>query len=123
MIFNTININGTDIYRPNDMVLAREDVYAAEYTTCTGKTIADVIGWKYADTTLEWDTLPDSMMSVLLNMTGENTIIIPDADNIYTEQCIRTGFEDAPTRFTTDTGDVIWKGIKVNISFINTHTL
>ena len=121
MIFNMITIDGTNIYRPNDMVLSREDVYAAEYTTCTGKTIADVIGWKYADTSLEWDILPDEMMTVLLRMSGESEIVFTDADGTHTESVIRTGFSDAPTRFTRDDGSIIWKDVRLNISFINIH--
>lgn len=53
-IFNTIQINGTDLYRPTDFSPAREAVYAGEYKTCLGETIADLIGWRYSDMTLEW---------------------------------------------------------------------
>jgi hypothetical protein len=48
--YETITIGSSSIFKPNEMELEREDVYAGEYTTCTGRVIADLIGWRYADT-------------------------------------------------------------------------
>ena len=40
-----IYINGTAIPKPPEFELEREDLYAAEYTSMSGKTIADRIGF------------------------------------------------------------------------------
>ena len=64
-IFNTITIDNEQIFRPSDFDLKREDVYAGEYTTCTGAVIADRIGWRYSDIELKYDTLPDDQMQTL----------------------------------------------------------
>lgn len=120
-LFETITINESEIYRPNDFKLEREDVYAGEYVTCTGKTIADRIGWKYADTTLSWDAIPNSQMAVLTGLSGQGTITFADSDGNHTETFIRAGFENTPTRFTYDDGSVVWKDVNLNIRFINAH--
>ncbi|SFO07754.1 hypothetical protein SAMN05216515_10682 [Eubacterium pyruvativorans] len=117
----TITINGRDILRPNDFTPSREDVYAAEYTTCTGKLIADRIGWKYADMTLSWDTLPQAMLDVLTGMNGEATLAFEDNDGLHTERIIRGRFANIPTRFTGIDGNAAWQNISVEVRFIDVH--
>ena len=67
-VYNTIQLNGVELFRPNDFAPKREDIYGAEITTCSGKVIADRVGWRYADMTLNWDTLPQAQLDVLLKM-------------------------------------------------------
>ena len=43
-IYNTIKLNGVELFRPNDFAPKREDIYAAEITTCSGKVNADRVG-------------------------------------------------------------------------------
>lgn len=119
-IFNTIKINNVEIFRPNDFEISREDVYAAEYTTCTGKTIADRIGWKYADMELSWDMLTDQMLATLSSMTV-GTLKFTDSDGEHTESIMRLGFNNTPTRFTKN-GAAIWKNVSVNVRFLDVHT-
>ena len=119
---NTIKINGTDIFRPTDFSPARENIYAAEITTCTGKTIADLIGWKYSDMTMQWDTLPQDQLDELLAMSGECTLIFDDADGTeHTETIIPTTQVWVSTRTTKLDGSVVWKDISVGVRFINAH--
>ena len=66
------------IRKPPEFEPKREDVYGAEYTTCTGKYIADRIGWKYSDMSLTWDALPQSEVEALIAMTGECTFTFDD---------------------------------------------
>lgn len=122
-VFNTITIDGSEIFRPNGFEVKREDVYAAEYTTMTGKTIADRIGWKYSDMTLQWDILTEDMLSALIGIEGEVAITFEDSDGPHTEQIIRKGFSNAPTRTTGPEGTPLWSGIEMEIAFINTHPL
>ncbi len=121
-IFNTIKINGTEILRPNDFELKREDVYAGEYTTMTGKMIADRIGWKYSDMSLKWDMLPDNQLAVLAGITGTATLKFTDSDGEHTESVIRGSFGKTATRLTKN-GQSIWKDVELEIMFINTHNV
>lgn len=120
-VFDTIKIDTDDVIAPNDLELRREDVYAAEYTSCTGKTIADKIGWKYADATLEWDTLPEAQLAILAGIDGEFTLEFTDSDGTHTETAIRLGFRNTATRFTDDSGDAVWRNIEMEVAFINVH--
>ena len=121
-VFNTITINGIEIFRPNDFEIKREDVYAGEYVTLTGKTIGDRIGWKFSDMTLKWDMLTDSMMQTLINLSGEFSITFRGSDKDHTERAIRRGFANTPTRLTGPNGP-IWTGVEMEIHFINTHPI
>lgn len=120
-IFNTITIDNEQIFRPSDFDLKREDVYAGEYTTCTGAVIADRIGWRYSDIELKYDTLPDDQMQTLLGMSGECNLTFTDSDGSHTEKVIRLAFSNAPTRFTAYDGSVLWKDVAVSLRFINVH--
>lgn len=122
-IFETITIDGTEIFRPNDFEVQREDVYSGEYTTLTGKTIADRVGWKYSDMTMKWDILTDEMLAALLSLSGEATLQFEDSDGQHTETIIRKGFTNAPTRTTGPNGNIIWSGIEMAVSFINAHPI
>lgn len=120
-VFNTIMIGNTEVFRPNDMDIKREDVYRGEYTTCTGKIIADRIGWRYSDMRLKWDTLTTNMLDALLS-SWQFEITFEDADGIHTEQVIRDGYTNTPTRFTGYNGEPVWKDIEMGVRFINVHT-
>lgn len=117
-----IIINGVQIPRPPKFGPAREDIYKGNYVTCTGKTIADRIGWKYSDMSLEWDGLPQQAVDVLVNMNGVNSIVFDDLDGeIVEEQIVRTSAVALRHRYTLG-GVVIWKKVKVEIKFIGSHT-
>lgn len=121
-LFHKIWINGVKMFAPNDFTLERSDVYAGEITTCTGKTIADRIGWKYADMSLNWDYLPQEYLETILNLSGVFTITFENEEGIqFTEQCIRKGSTMTGTRFTDVHGNMMWKGVQFDISFINVH--
>lgn len=117
-----IIINGEQIPRPPKFSPTRSDIYKGDYVTCTGKTIADKIGWKYADMSLEWDALPQQAVDVLVNMSGVNTIVFDDLDGeLVEEQIVRTSAVALRHRYTQG-GVTIWKKVKVDIKFIGSHT-
>lgn len=122
-IYNKIYINGRPYFRPNDFEIKREDVYAGEYTTCTGKLIADKIGWKYSDLPMKWDILPDEDLVYLTTLTGSFDITFRDSDGQHTEQVIRRAFTNTPTRTTGPEGTKIWTGVEMEVSFLNTHPI
>ena len=117
-----ITINGTQILRPPAFAPQIEDIYAGEYTTCTGKTVGDVVGWKYSDATLTWDALPQSSVDVLIAMSGENSLtFVNPSGMITTETVIRDSVVQLQNR-NTIRGEVWWKNVSVAIRFINAHS-
>lgn len=123
-VFNTIKIDDNTIYKGNDFTLQREYIYAGEYETCTGKRIADVVGWRYADTTIEWDTLPQDMLNYILHLTGKRVIF--SFKNEYgvniPEYVIPQVISSQATRFTDPTtGKPVWKNIQLQLRFVEAH--
>ena len=116
-----ITINGNQILRPPAFAPQIEDIYAGEYTTCTGKTVGDVVGWKYSDATLTWDALPQSSVDVLIAMSGENSLtFVSPSGTTTTETVIRDSVVQLQNR-NTIRGEVWWKNVSVQIRFINAH--
>lgn len=116
-----ITINGNQILRPPTFAPQIEDIYAGEYTTCTGKTVGDVVGWKYSDATLTWDALPQSSVDVLVAMSGENTLsFVNPSGMITTETVIRDSVVQLQNR-NTIRGEIWWKNVSVQIRFIDAH--
>lgn len=121
-IFTYIQINGTNIIRPNDFAPQKEQVYAGEITTHSGKTIADLIGWRWSDLEMKWDILPQSQMRFLAGLSGENTITFTDAvGESHTEKFRLISHVSTNTRVTRPDGSQIWKDVTLSISFIETH--
>lgn len=123
-IFNTIYIDGVgDLPRPNDFTLERENILAAEVTTCTGKKYADLIGWRYSDLTLTFDSMPESTLTWLLQQTGRGTTIRgrDERGNQFTEHVILEKSSSQATRETVD-GKAVWKNVQIAIRFMDVHS-
>lgn len=116
-----IAIDGEEIYRPPTFAPQMQDLYAGEYTTCTGRIVGDRIGWKYADMTLSWDGLPQSMVDILIGMSGEAELEFEAPDGtIATEPIIRTSVVQLRNR-NTIRGEVFWLDVSCEIRFIGAH--
>lgn len=115
-----ITIDGTQIYKPAAFAPQIEDIYSGEYTTCTGKTVGDRIGWKWADMTLQWDALPQSMVDVLVGMSGAVTMTFDAPQGAQTEEIIRSSSVQLRNR-NTIRGEVYWRDVSLEIRFINAH--
>ena len=121
-VFDTITIDNKTFLRPNDFKPAREYVYAGEIVTCTGKTIADLIGWKYADMSLEWDTLPQSQLEDLLDLDGtEVTFTFTDADGTTASETVIPLTHSLTAKREVTDGIPAWKDVKTDLRFINVH--
>lgn len=122
-VFNTITINGSEIFRSNGFTLAREWIYAAEIVTCTGKVCADVVGWRYSDITLEWDNLPQNQLQALMDLNGSavEMTFSNELNESVTEMVIPTVSTARITRKTDFNGNVAWSGVKLTLRFINAH--
>ena len=117
-----IYINGEQVSRPPTFSPRKEDVYKGDYTTCTGKYIADRVGWRFSEMELSWGALPQQMVDVLVNMSGINTITFDDLDgNLREENIVRVSMVAMRHRHTQG-GVTIWKDVKVTIRFIDSHT-
>lgn len=122
-IFNTITIDGKEIYRGNDFTLQREWIYASEIVTCTGKVCADVVGWRYANLTINWDAIPQDQLQAILALDGTevNMTFSNEANQSVTEAVIPTATAATATRVTDSNGNAIWSGVKLELRFINAH--
>jgi hypothetical protein len=71
---------------------------------------------------LEWDTLPQSQMEVLLSMSGQSTITFMGADGTsHTESIVRTSAISTASRATSSDGNPVWSDVKVEVRFLNAH--
>ena len=123
-IFNTISIDNKTIYRGNDFTLQREYIYAGEYETCTGKRLADLVGWRYADVTITWDSLPQTMFSDILGLSGTavDFTFSNELDASVTESVFPQVISSQATRLTNPyDGSVVWKNVSLQLKFINAH--
>lgn len=123
-IFNTISIDSEIIYQGNDFTLQREYIYAGEYETCTGKRVADLVGWRYADLTIQWDTLPEEMLGYVMGLTGEavDFTFTDELGNSITESVIPTVISSQATRLTNPYDrSAIWRNVSLQLRFINAH--
>ena len=108
--------------RPLNFGVQREDIYAGQYTTCTGATRADKIGWKYSDMTWSWDGLKQSDVEKLCSLSGECTLTFddPSGDTIQ-ESFIRSSVVSMRCRNKFE-NEYWWTGVSCSISFIDSHT-
>lgn len=123
-IFNTISIDSDVIYRGNDFTLQREYIYAGEYETCTGRRIADLVGWRYADITIQWDALPEAMLSDIMALTGD-AVDLTFTDELgisVTESVIPKIISSQATRLTNPyDGSAVWRNVQLQLTFVNAH--
>lgn len=122
-IFNTITIDNNEIYRGNDFTLSREYLYAGAIETCTGKRCADLVGWRYQDLTIQWDTLPDAQLQDVLSLSGDQVdmTFTDESGTTVTEAVIPTVITSTVTRLTDPQGNIMWKGIGLQLQFIEAH--
>ena len=123
-LFNTISIDNKVIYRGNDFTLQREYIYAGEYETCTGKRMADLVGWRYADVTITWDTLSQTMLGYIMGLTGSavNFTFTNELGSSVTEKVIPQIISSQATRLTNPyDGTAVWKNVSLQLKFVNAH--
>lgn len=113
-----ITINGQSIPYPNDFTMKKVPRVVSEIETMNGTTIADISGWKYDDTTLQWDTLLDDDLQKLLAAISSNifTVVFEDIDGQHAVQAILTERQNVKTPLFKD-GNLIWSDIHIGLSF------
>lgn len=117
-----IMIDDQALPKPPEFSPQRQDIYAGEITTCTGKIIADRIGWKYADMTLSWPALTQAEVDILVGMSGPCTLKFHGLDgNLHVQTVVRTSVVGLRNRNTIG-GTVYWRDVTVSIRFLNPLT-
>lgn len=113
-----ITINNKLIPYPNDFRMEKVPNKVATLTLMNGKTISDVNGWKYADATLQWDTLLETDLQNLLNAISENEFVMSfnDIDGAHSINAVLESRVNTKTRYKHN-GDIVWKDINVKLSF------
>lgn len=122
-IFNSISIDGTEIFRSNGFTLDREWIYAAEIETCTGKRCADVVGWRYSDLQLSWDNLPQDQLQAIFDLSGAeiDMTFSNERNQTVTEKVIPKVTTAKVTRKTDPQGNIAWTGVGLTVTFVNAH--
>lgn len=114
-----MTINGKDVPYPNSFQLQKVPNIVNEMTTLTGRVVADVNGWRYGDTELQWDTLLDEDLQNLLTAIGDETFEISFSDidgNTRTVTAVLRGRANIKTPlFYKDV--TVWNDVRVSLSF------
>lgn len=109
---------------PNDFQMKRILNKVGTITTLSGKQISDFNGYKYADTTLQWDTLLDTDLQNLLHALEdwEFSITFSDIDGAHTYNAIPESRVSTKSRFKHN-GNIVWKDIQLTVSFPDCYSL
>lgn len=121
--FNTITIDGDEIFRGNDFALQREYIYAGEYETCTGKRCADLVGWRYGDLTISWDNLPQDQLDIILALSGTEVdfTFSNESGESVTEKVRPIVIASQASIYTDPFGVKSWKNISLQLQFTEAH--
>lgn len=114
-----ININGYSIPYPNSFSMKKVPRIVSEMETLDGSIVADVAGWRYDDTTLQWDTLLDADLRNLLlalDASAAFPITFNDIDGERTVNAIYRGRSNVKTPMFHN-GVTVWKDIQVELTF------
>lgn len=116
-----IQINGKRIPYPNDFTMNKTANIVNEITTMTGDVIADINGWRYADTTLKWDFLYETELQNLMTETdplnGTFALTFSDVESgTLTVNAYRRSRITVKTRYK-ENGNIVFTGIELNVTF------
>lgn len=114
-----LTINGKSIPYPKKFEMKKAPNIVAELTTMSGKNIADVNGWKYANVTLEWGALYPEDLNRLILATADPSFTVTFLDKDGTTKTVNAilrSFKKAKTLVRY--GDkYVWDGVAVELSF------
>lgn len=114
-----ITINGYDIPYPNDFELQKVPNIVNEMQTLTGKTVADINGWKYGDVEFRWGTLLDEDLQNLLAAIADNEFQISFKDIDGADHTVNAVFKGRANVKTPmfHKGVTVWRDVSVQLSF------
>ena len=114
-----LRINNYNLPYPKAFEMRKEPNIVCELTTMTGSKVADVNGWRWADTTIEWGALYQEDLTLLLQATASPTLTIAFENmsgGTTTVNAILKGFVGKRTLAVYD-GDTVWEGVAIAVSF------
>ena len=117
-----IEVNGNKIPYSNSMEMNQVPNIVNEVMTMNGNMQADINGWKYEDTSLDWDYLEERYINTLLTETDplngpfELSFYGPGSNTYKTVKAIRIGRVVVKTRFKRN-GVIVWTGIRLDLRF------
>lgn len=116
---NTITINNQALPYPKSFKLQKTPNIVCELETMSGKRIADVNGWRYADTSIEWGALYPEDLKRLVDATADPSFTIIFTDEEGTAQTVNAVLRSfSRSRTLARYGnDFVWEGVGINLSF------
>ena len=117
-----IKVNGNKIPYSNSMEMNQVPNIVNEVMTMNGNMQADINGWKYEDTSLDWDYLEERYLNTLLTETDplngpfELSFYGPGSNTYKTVKAIRIGRVVVKTRFKRN-GVIVRTGIRLDLRF------
>lgn len=107
---------------PNGLTLKRENEIASEVKAANGTVYADIVGWRFADTTFNWSTLDDNQLSDLIWLTGEGgsvlmQIVDPFIGQEVTLEAVRISVIATKTRLKDKNDKIVWKDVSCEFRF------
>lgn len=115
-------INTTELPDPAGFRVEREDIYAGEYVSQTGKQFADVVGWRYAPITLTWEVLQDAELQAILSAGNafNVTFIDPEKGEVTTAAKRTRIGATHKRRYWKE--QVAWLDFSMEVIFIDAYT-
>ena len=116
---DTFKINAMEFPYPEKFQMSKVPNIVCALRTMSGKDVADVNGWKYADTSISWSALEDTDIGHLAWMTSMPTFTITFLDpwdGTVTVNAINRGLSHSKTRFKNG-GKFVFEDVTLDLSF------
>lgn len=119
-----ITINNQTLPYPKQFQLQKVPFIVSEITTMTGQTYADVNGWKYADTVIEWGALyPEDLQRLVTAVSSPSFYInfIDESGQTQSVRAILRRFTRSKT-LVKQSGSYVWTDVGIEVSFPNPNS-
>ena len=116
---DTMTIDYTAFPYPSKFTMVKAPNIVCEYTTMGGDIRADVNGFRWEDTTLEWSSLEQSDLSALSAIADQHTFDIQFKDatqQVKTVTAINRGMSFSKMRYLNN-GNYVFEDVKLALTF------
>ena len=115
-----ITINSQNLPYPKNFQMKRTPNIVNQMRTMTGKDIADINGWKWADTTITWDALyPEDLDRLITAVQSSSSFVLTFMDAGGTSRSVNAilkGFGHSKT-LVKNRGKYYWQNVSVDLMF------
>lgn len=118
-----ITIGGRQVPYPNNFQMQATENVVAQVTLLNGSVVGDYNGYRFENTTMQWDTLLETDLQNLLEATSTTTFNVTYKDITGTEITVlarKVSRVETKTRFHRN-GNAIWKDIQLELAFPNVY--